>query len=80
MQGEHHEIEAEFPEFRKIIAEISAADSDFAASIKRHDELDNEIRKLEELGQPVTDETLEEMKFERARLKDEVYARIRAGG
>ena len=78
MQGEHHEIEAEFPEFRQRIAAISAVDANFAASIKRHDELDNEIRKLEELGQPVADETLEKMKYERAELKDEVYARIRA--
>lgn len=79
MQGEHHEIEAEFPEFRQRIDELSAADADFAASIKRHDELDNEIRKLEELGQPITDEALEKMKYERAELKDMVYARIRAG-
>ena len=77
MQGEHHEIEAEFPEFRQIIKELSAAEPEFAASIQRHDELDNEIRKLEELGQPVSDETLEKMKYERAELKDAVYARIR---
>jgi hypothetical protein len=79
MQGEHHEIEAEFPQFRQLIQQLSATDADFAASIERHDELDNEIRKLEELGQPVADESLEKMKFERAELKDAVYARIRAG-
>ncbi len=79
MQGEHHEIEAEFPEFRQRIKDLSAADADFAASVKRHDELDNEIRKLEEMGQPVADETLEKMKYERADLKDAVYARIRSG-
>ena len=80
MQGDHHEIEAEFPEFRQRIKELSAADPEFAASIKRHNELDSEITKLEELGQPVTDEALEKMKYERARLKDAVYARVRAGG
>lgn len=79
MQGEHHEIEVEFPEFRHHIKELSEADPDFAASVKRHDELDNEIRKLEERGQPVADETLEKMKYERANLKDAVYARIRSG-
>ena len=79
MQGEHHEIETEFPQFRQTIAELSAADPEFAASVKQHDLLDNEIRKLEERGQPVADETLEKMKFERASLKDAVYARIRAG-
>ena len=79
MQGEHHEIEAEFPEFRQLIAELSAADAEFAASVQRHNELDNEIRKLEELGQPIADEELEKMKYERASLKDSVYARIRSG-
>lgn len=78
MQGEHHEIEAEFPKFRQRIRDLSAADPDFATSIKQHDELDNKIRNLEELGQPVADETLEKMKYERAELKDKVYARIRS--
>jgi uncharacterized protein len=77
MQGEHHEIEAEFPEFRQRLTELSEADPEFAASIKRHNALDKEIRKLEELGQPVSDEALEKMKYERAELKDAVYARIR---
>ncbi len=78
MQGEHHEIEAEFPEFRQRIKDLSAADPDFAATIKHHNQLDNEVRKLEELGQPVTDEALEKMKYERAELKDRIYARIRS--
>ena len=78
MQGDHHEIETEFPEFRQRIQELSVADANFAASVKRHNELDNEIRKLEELGQPVTDETIEKMKYERAELKDMVYSRIRS--
>ncbi len=80
MQGEHHEIETEFPEFRQRLKELSEADSRFAASIKRHNELDKEICKLEELGQPVTDETLEKLKYERAELKDMVYTRIRSRG
>jgi uncharacterized protein YdcH (DUF465 family) len=78
MQGEHHEIETEFPEFRRIIEELSAADPDFAASVRRHNELDNEIRRLEELGQPISDEEITKMKYERAGLKDIVYARIRS--
>ena len=78
MQGEHHEIEAEFPEFRQIIKDLSESDPGFAANVKRHNELDDEICRLEELGQPVSDEELEKMKYERAELKDAVYARIRA--
>ncbi|GAA0415817.1 YdcH family protein [Cocleimonas flava] len=78
MQGEHHEIEVEFPEFRQRIKELSATDADFAANVKRHNELDNEIRKFEELGQPIADEALEKMKHERSFLKDGIYRQIRS--
>lgn len=78
MQGEHHDIEAEFPEFRQRIIDLSEVDADFAAMIKRHNELDNEIRKYEELGQPLSDDSLEKMKHERSHLKDGIYKRIRS--
>ena len=52
---------------------------DLNETVKRHNELDDEITRLEELGQPVSDETLEKMKYERARLNDAVYFRIRSG-
>lgn len=37
MLGKHHEIETEFPEFQQRIKDLSATDTKFSKSIKRHD-------------------------------------------
>ena len=41
--------------------------------IYKRDFLDDEIRNLEELGSPASDETLHQLKHDRAELKDELY-------
>ena len=78
MLSEHHDIDHEFPEFHKQLEAMCAADADFAAMVKKHDDLDNEIRELEERGSPIADEAIEAMKFQRAEHKDEIYAKLRA--
>jgi len=77
MLSEHHDIDHEFPEFHEKLEALVASDAAFAEQVKKHDQLDNEIRKLEERGLPVSDERIEAMKFERASLKDQIYARLR---
>jgi uncharacterized protein YdcH (DUF465 family) len=79
MLSEHHDIDHEFPEYHQRLEALTAADTEFAALVKKHDTLDDEIRELEERGQPVSDEAMEAMKFERAELKDKIYARLRQG-
>lgn len=78
MLSEHHDIDHEFPEFHKKLEQLMAADSAFAERVHKHDQLDEEIRVLEERGQPIADEDIEAMKLTRAQLKDEIYARLRA--
>ncbi|MET0101596.1 MAG: DUF465 domain-containing protein [Sedimenticola sp.] len=80
MLSEHHDIDHEFPEYHEKLEAMCAADADFAAQVAKHDKIDDEIRELEEMGQPIADEEIEKMKFERAQLKDEIYARLRAAG
>ena len=77
MLSEHHDIDHEFPEFHERLEALVAADAAFAAQVKKHDELDNEIRKLEERGQPISDENMEALKLKRTALKDAVFARLR---
>ncbi|MBL3588942.1 MAG: DUF465 domain-containing protein [gamma proteobacterium endosymbiont of Lamellibrachia anaximandri] len=77
MLSEHHDIDHEFPEFHKKLEALSAADTEFAELVKKHDTLDNEIRELEERGQPIADESIEAMKYKRTDLKDKIYARLR---
>ena len=77
MLSEHHDIDHEFPEYHEKLEKLMAADSAFAERVQEHDKLDDEIRVLEERGQPIADEDIEAMKLKRAHLKDEIYARLR---
>ena len=79
MLSEHHDIDHEFPEYHQKLEALVAKDPDFAALVARHDRVDDEIRELEERGLPISDEGIEKMKFERAELKDEIFARLRQG-
>jgi len=77
MLSEHHDIDHEFPEYHAKLKVLVAADPEFAKQVAIHDKLDDQIRELEELGQPISDENIEAMKFKRAGLKDMIYARLR---
>src|SRR5688572_16727119 len=78
MLSEHHDIVHEFPEYHRIIATLRATDKPFDSLVAKHDFLDDEIRILEERQQPVSDQEIEKMKFERAALKDQIYQTIRS--
>lgn len=78
MLSEHHDIVHEFPEYHRMIETLRVSDKEFDSLVARHDFLDDEIRNLEERQQPISDEEIEKMKFERAALKDRVYQAIRA--
>jgi uncharacterized protein len=77
MLAEHHDIDHEFPEYHAKLEALVAADPEFAKQVAKHDKLDDQIRELEELGLPISDENIEVMKFERAELKDIIYAKLR---
>ena len=79
MLGEPHDLMHEFPEYAQRIAELRGTDEGFARAMRAYDELDADIRRLEELGQPVADVTIEALKTHRVYLKDRLYARLSAG-
>jgi len=77
MQSEHHDIDHEFPKYHEKIVELSDRDPEFAALMKEHDRIDDEIRELEEHDSPVSDFYLEDQKKKRALLKDRIYEILR---
>ncbi|MBK5942070.1 YdcH family protein [Halochromatium roseum] len=77
MLGEIHDVMHEFPELEGKIDEMRASNSAFAELMDSYDTLDAKVRKLEELGTPVADETIEELKKERLLLKDRLYDLLR---
>lgn len=79
MLGEVHDIAHEFPEYHEQIEALLKNDPKFTALLENHDEVDARIRELEEMGQPVADETMEDLKKERALAKDKIYEILRHG-
>jgi uncharacterized protein YdcH (DUF465 family) len=77
MLGEPHDLAHEFPELHDEIEKMREQDPAFAQLMEEYDALDRRVRELEELAQPVADETMEDLKKERLRLKDQLYARLR---
>lgn len=78
MLGESHDLRHEFPDLEQKIAALRAGHPEFARLMDEYDSLDARVRSIEELGSPVADETIEELKKQRLHLKDALYDMIRA--
>jgi uncharacterized protein len=77
MLGEKHDLIHEFPELEGKIEAMRESNEPFASLMNQYDDLDARVRKLEELGTPVADETIEDLKKERLLLKDRLYELLR---
>jgi len=77
MLGESHNLRHEFPNLNDKISVLCDSEQAFAHLMADHDSLDAQVRELEELGTPVTDETIEELKKRRLLMKDRLYAKLR---
>lgn len=78
MLGESHDLRHEFPDLDSRIATLRANNPEFARLMDDYDALDSRVRQVEELGNPVADETIEELKKQRLLLKDQLYSLLRA--
>lgn len=74
-----HNLYAEFPEYEGRIRELVACDSVFAKLAGDYHNLDAEIRTLEQRDVPTSDVYFEDLKKQRAFLKDRVYAFLHDG-
>ena len=77
MLGETHDVLHEFPHLGGTIKELHEKDQGFAKLMDQHDRLDREIRELEERGSPTSDTHMEELKYKRTELKDQIYQYLR---
>jgi len=73
MQVEHHELHQEFPEMVDAIAALKAGNAHFSRLHASYHRLTGKVEDLEEHDMPVSDFTLEDMKKQRLKLKDELY-------
>lgn len=77
MLGESHDLLHEFPDLKAKIAALRESDEEFACMMDAYDTLDARVRRIEELGTPVADETIEDLKKGRLLLKDRLYEILR---
>ena len=76
MLEEPHDLTGESPKFRERIETLRTSDAAFAKLMTEYDQLDARIRRIEELGQRVAGQTIEDLKKQRLKLKDLLFARF----
>lgn len=78
MLGEKHDLVHELPEYREKIHALKLSNHHFARLFEQYHELDHQVLRMEEGVETPSDLVLEEVKKKRLKLKDELYAIIKA--
>jgi uncharacterized protein YdcH (DUF465 family) len=73
-----HDLEEDFPSYRAAIAQLRSSDESFATLVSRYDDVNREVVVLEEQNIPTDDFTFENLKKQRAWLKDEIHTRLQS--
>ena len=73
MFGERHDLPHEFPKYEMKIHKLLEESPEFAAMMREYDALDEEILKIEQNVEAVSDFYAEELKKKRVLLKDRLY-------
>jgi uncharacterized protein YdcH (DUF465 family) len=71
-----HPLIEEFPDHADRIHELKGKNNHFKNLFEKYDELDHEIYRIESDSEPASDDTLNQLRSERVRLKDELYLMI----
>lgn len=69
-----HQLTVDFPEFETKIHDLKVSDNHFKKLFDEYDTLDHEIYRIESDAEPASDDTLNTLRVERVRIKDEIYA------
>ncbi len=77
MLGEKHDLAHELPEYREQITELKQSNPHFARLYSQYNDLDVQVRKIEEGFENTSDEYIEGLKKQRLQLKDELFSIIK---
>ena len=73
---EHHPLMKEFPEYKERMHELKLKNRHFDSLIEKYEALDKHVFRVESEEEVLDDVSLENIKKERLKLKDEIYAMI----
>ena len=76
MQVEHHDLHHEFPEYAATIHNLKVGNNHFSRLFDEYHDLTAKVESLEVQDVPVDDFTIESMKKQRLKLKDELYSML----
>lgn len=78
MPIENHSLINEFPEYRDRIHMLKTQNRHFSRLADAYDVVDHEVQLVEKSGQNTSDVYLEELRKKRLKLKDELFAMLKA--
>lgn len=67
-----------FPEFRDLITKLKTEDAHFTRLFDKHNELDQQIKNIENRIESGSAMDVENLKKEKLKLKDELYVILKA--
>lgn len=67
-----------FPEYRELISKLKTEDLHFSKLFDQHNDLDQQIKNMESRLISASEFEIEQLKKEKLRLKDELYALLRS--
>jgi uncharacterized protein YdcH (DUF465 family) len=76
MHVDHHDLHHEFPELSSTIHALKLGNNHFAKLFDEYHVLTSKVEQLETQDLPVDDFTIEGMKKQRLKLKDELYVML----
>jgi len=71
-----HPLTEEFPEHADRIHALKEKNNHFKNIFDKYDDVDHEIYRIESDSEPASDETLNQLRLERVKIKDELYQMI----
>lgn len=78
MSEAHHDLAHEFPEHRERIHTLKSSNAHFARLAGEYHEVVKQLHRIEQEIETPSDLVTEELKKRRLRLKDELFAMLRA--
>lgn len=73
MQGHHHNLVEEFPEYREQIHNLKMQNAHFQTLTNRWEAIDKQIARAESRAELMSEQEEETLRKERLQLKDEIY-------
>lgn len=76
MEGNHHSLSLEFPEYKDKIHLLKTSNAHFRKLFEKYDELDKAIARAESRVDSIDELSEERLRKERLQVKDQIYGML----